>query len=83
MVARRREEHLRLVLEAPELFAVNDAVAVALERRPHVVLGLLAETSARVRALGRLGGEDLALARFELLANRGHTINTELTEKTR
>ena len=37
MVAGRREEHLCLVLQPPERLAVNDAVAVALESRPHVV----------------------------------------------
>ena len=34
VVAVRREEHLRLVLQPAERLAVDDAVAVALERRP-------------------------------------------------
>ena len=34
MIAGRREEHLRLVLQAAERLGVDDAVAIALERRP-------------------------------------------------
>ena len=37
VVAGRREEHLRLVLEPAERLAVDDAIAVALKRRPDVV----------------------------------------------
>ena len=40
MIARRREEDLRLVLQPPEGFAVNDAIAVTLKRRSDVVLRL-------------------------------------------
>ena len=42
VVALGRDEHLGLVLEAPERLRVDDPVAVALERRPHraVRLGL-------------------------------------------
>ena len=62
VVAGRREEHLRLVLQPAERLAVDDAVAIALKRRPDVVLRLGAETAARVRALGRLRRQDLAFA---------------------
>ena len=37
VIAGRREEDLRLVLEAAKRLAVDDAVAIALKRRPHVV----------------------------------------------
>ncbi len=40
VIAGRREEHLRLVLQTPERLAVDDAVAVALERRTDRVLRL-------------------------------------------
>ena len=42
VVALGRDEHLRLVLEAPERLAVHDPVAVALERRPQAAVGLRA-----------------------------------------
>ena len=70
VIAGRREEHLRLVLQPAERLAVDDAIAIALERRPHFVFGLRTKTAARVGALGRLRREDVALARFELLADR-------------
>ena len=40
VVALRREEDLRLVLQPPERFRMDDAVAVVLKRRPHVVFRL-------------------------------------------
>ena len=46
VVAARREEHLRLVLQAAERLGVDDAVAVALERRPDGVLRLGAQPAA-------------------------------------
>ena len=72
VIARGREEHLRLVLQAPERLAVHDAIAIALKRRAHVVLGLLALAPARFRALGRLRRQDLPLARLEMLTNARH-----------
>ena len=72
VVAGRREEHLRLVLEPPERLAVDDAIAIALKRRPDVVFALGAQAAARVGALGRLRREDLALARLELFAEASH-----------
>src|SRR5262249_49539262 len=71
--AGRREEHLRLVLEAPEGLAVDDAIAIALERRPDVVFGFGTQAAARLGALRRLRREDLALAGLELFAERTHT----------
>ena len=50
VVALGRDEHLRLVLEAPERLRVDDPVAVALERRPHRAVGL------RLAAIRRVGG---------------------------
>jgi hypothetical protein len=76
VIAGRREKHLRLVLQTPEGLAVDDAVAVALEGGPHIVLGLRAQTPAGVGASGGLGREDLALARFELFAD-GHEVMSE------
>ena len=71
VIAGRREEDLRLVLEPAERLAVDDAVAVALERRPDVVLGLRAQAPARVaRCCAACGARDSPLARFELLADR-------------
>src|SRR4029077_18133627 len=48
VIAFRREEDLRLVLEASECFAVDDAVAVALIRRPQIVFRLGAIAPARL-----------------------------------
>ena len=73
VIACRREEHLRLVLEPTERFAVDDAVAIPLKCWSDVVFGLGTEPAARLRALGCLRGEDVALARLEFLSNRGHT----------
>ena len=70
VIAGRREEDLRLVLEPPEGLAVDDAIAIALERRPDVVFAFRPQAAARVGALRRLRREDLALARLELLAER-------------
>ncbi len=46
VIAGRRKEHLRLVLQPAERLAVDDAVAVVLERRAHVVFRLDAQPSA-------------------------------------
>ena len=43
VIAGRREEHLRLVLQPAERLAVDDAIAIALKRRPHVVFRLGAQ----------------------------------------
>ena len=40
VVASRRDEHLRLVIEPPERLAVDDPVAIALKRRPQAAFEL-------------------------------------------
>jgi len=80
VIAGRPEEHLRLVLEAPERLAVDDAIAIVLKRRPDVVLGLRPQAAARRRAPGCLRGQRLLLARLELFADACHTINAEPAE---
>jgi hypothetical protein len=69
VIAFGREEHLRLVLEPAERLAVNDAVAVALERGTDVIFLLRPETSTRPIALRRLRCENLMLALFQLFAD--------------
>ena len=66
VIAGRREEDLRLVLQPAERLRVNDAVAIALKRRPDVVFRLLAQTAARIGALRRLRRQNLPLARLEM-----------------
>jgi hypothetical protein len=51
---------------------VNNAIAVALKRRSHLVFRFLTQATARLGALRRLRREDLALARFELLPDARH-----------
>ena len=58
----RREEHLRLVLEAAERLAVDDAIAVTLEGRADRIFRLRADAPTAVGALGRLWREDVAFA---------------------
>src|SRR5262245_58996441 len=70
VIASRREEHLRLVLESPERLAVDDAIAIALKCRTYVVFGLGAQPPARIGALGRLRRQDVALPLLELLTKR-------------
>ena len=70
VIALGREKHPRLVLEPAKGFAMNDAVAVALIRRPDVVLGLLAIAPARLRASRRARHQRVALDGFEHLADR-------------
>src|SRR5262249_14864769 len=72
VIAGRREEDLRLVLETAERLAVDDAVAVALKRRPHVVLGFGAQPRAGVGALGGLRREDVTLPLLELMTQGRH-----------
>ena len=69
VIAGRREEHLRLVLEAAKRLAVDDAIAVALKRRPDVVFTLRPQASPRVGALGGLRRQQGPLA--SLRAVRG------------
>ena len=51
VIAGRREEHLRLVLQPAEGLAVDDAVAVALKRGTDGILGLRTHAPAAVGAL--------------------------------
>src|SRR5690242_6050831 len=69
VIARGREEDLSLVLQPPERLAVNDPIAIVLERRPDIVLRLRTKTAARVRTLGRLGRKRLALPLLERFTN--------------
>ena len=57
MVALGRDEHLRLVLEAAERLGVDDAVAVALERRAQGARLLRLQPSARAVAAHGQGAE--------------------------
>ena len=70
VIAGRRKEDLRLVFEPAERLAVDDPVAVALERRPDIVFALRPQTSARIGALRRLRSENLAFPHLELFAER-------------
>ena len=54
VIALGRDEHLRLVLEPPERLAVDDPVAIALERRAQPAVGLLALTARGIRRRGEL-----------------------------
>src|SRR5580765_3103075 len=76
VIARRREEDLRLVLQPAERLGVDDAIAIPLERRADVVLGLRPGTATAVGGPGRLRRENLAFTRLELLANQGHRRRT-------
>ncbi len=67
VIAGRREEHLRLVLEPAEGLAVNDPIAIALECRTDRILGLRPDPPAAVGALRGLRRQDLTLALLELL----------------
>jgi hypothetical protein len=69
VVACRREEDLRLVFEAAEGLAVDDAIAIALERRPDRIFALGMEASTRVRALCGLRCEELPFARLEIFTD--------------
>ena len=77
VVAHGREEHLRLVLRAPEGLAVDDAVAVDGEIRPRRrrLLGLHA---LRVHALRRVGSERRLLELLGVLpdAQGGNALTT-------
>ena len=69
VVALGRDEHLRLVLEAPERLRVHDPVAVALERRAVVRVGLRLLAHGRVRAHGERR-EPLVFERLDPLPER-------------
>ena len=70
VIARRREEHLRLVLQPPECLGVDDAIAVALKRWTDGILGLGSQAAFRIGALRRHRRENLPLASLEFFADR-------------
>src|SRR5918995_1431333 len=70
VIALRRDEDLRLVHQAPKRLRVHDPVAVALERRPVVRVGLLLLPHSRVRA-GRERGQRLVLEPLDPLPEGG------------
>ncbi len=70
VIAERRKENLRLVHEPPERFAVNDAIAVALEARADRILGLGRSPASRIARQRRIRRERRGFARFELFADR-------------
>jgi hypothetical protein len=61
------------VLQAAKSLAVDDSVAVALEGRSNRILGFSPKPPLRIGALGGLRRQDLALAMFELFADRQPT----------
>ena len=67
VIAGRREEHLRLVLQPAKGLAVNDAVAVALEHRANRIRRLVAQAAAAGRALGGRRRQEFELALLEML----------------
>ena len=70
VVAGRREEHLRLVLQPAERLAVDDAIAVALKRRPDVVFGLRRAGGPATRRSWRPAARGSRARALELLADR-------------
>ncbi len=81
MVAGRREEHLRLVFQPAERLAVDDAIAVALKRRPDVVFELGTQPVPASRRSWPPRAPACRVARFELLSETCHTtINAEPAE---
>src|SRR5271167_4746319 len=78
MVAGAVEEDLRLVLEAAEGAAVDDAVAVALEIEAEAVLVLGMNTAARSRAALGIGREVAGLASFQVKTASRHCYNLSL-----
>src|SRR5688572_15295921 len=74
MIAGRREKHLRLVLQTAKRLRVDDAIAIALKRRAHVIFGLFAQAPTCVGALRRLRRKNLPFARLEVLTNAGHIL---------
>src|SRR2546429_8721196 len=65
------EEYLRLVLQPAKRLAVDDAIAIVLERRPHIVLWFGPQATARVAALGGLRREHLPLPLLQRFTDGG------------
>ena len=72
VVALGREEHLRLVLQAAERLGVDDAVPVALEARPEVVLRLVVLAALARRRERRRGRKGLAFDLLGAFSRDGH-----------
>ena len=73
VIAGRREEHLRLVLQPAERLAVDDAIAIALERRPDVDPPARAAGGPRLSALlAACGASVVALALLPAAPRNGH-----------
>jgi hypothetical protein len=72
VIAGGREEHLCLVFEPAKGLGMDDAIAVALERRPHIIFGFFAQTPARVGALRRLRRKNLPFTRLEVFSDARH-----------
>src|SRR6188768_2424772 len=70
MIAGRGEEHLGLVLQPPKRLAVDNAVAIALERRANRIFRFRPQTAARRGAQHRLWCERFALTLLELFPYR-------------
>ena len=81
VITRRREEHLGLVFQSAKRLAVNDPIAITLERRPDVVFPLGTEPPLRVRALGGLRRQNVTLPRFELLTQRHRSSPCDLRKE--
>jgi hypothetical protein len=71
VIAGRREEDLRLVLQAPEGLRVDDPIAVALKRRTDGIFGLRTHPALRRRGPRRLRRQRLEFPGFELFTD-GH-----------
>src|SRR5262249_17068743 len=76
VIARRSEEHLRLVLQASECLGVDDAIAVPLKRRSYIIFRLYAQPAARCTASGRLWRQNFHLALLELFSNGHNRVNS-------
>src|SRR4051812_33200736 len=82
VIAGWSKEDLRLVLQASKRLAVDDAIAVALERWPDRILRLRTEPSAGVGTLRRLRRENLPLAFLELFADVRHSVTYVFAART-
>src|SRR4249920_4031829 len=72
VVALGGEEHLRLVLQAPERLRVHDAVPVSLEAGPEVVLWLVVLSALARRGERRGRRQRLALDLLGTFSGYGH-----------
>jgi hypothetical protein len=80
MIAGRRKEYLRLVLQPAEGFRMDNAIAIALKRRSDIVFRFVAQPSTCIGALCRLWRQNLTLTRLEVFADARHSV-TDLKSK--